>query len=283
MTSAGRILIMPKGDYDSSATYEMLDLVKHNGTSWVAKKTAVGIEPSDANSEYWQNMFSQDLGDADISAVGDGTVKGAINSLNKNKLDAFAKYYSAETAQSPDELLDGLALVPISSTINPELYSVLYGSFAWVMTLFYKDKTLTSRRVQVALSYNAIPTRMAIRSYGAEGFDSWRKISTEDVLSTEVVCNSLVDKIKTMRDGKVCQIYLGTTTSEIPANTTTQIAEIATEYRPSTLREGMVSIGIENTTLPLYVGVNAAGEVSIRARESIPEGIPLYGVFSYIM
>lgn len=57
MASAGRILIMPKGNYDSSITYEMLDLVKHNGTSWLARKTAVGIEPSVDNAEYWQDMF----------------------------------------------------------------------------------------------------------------------------------------------------------------------------------------------------------------------------------
>ena len=56
MASAGRILIMPKDDYNAETTYEMLDLVKHNGTSWLAKKTVIGIEPSDDNSEYWFKM-----------------------------------------------------------------------------------------------------------------------------------------------------------------------------------------------------------------------------------
>lgn len=56
MATAGRILIMPKGPYDASVTYEMLDMVSHNGSTWVAKKTAVGITPSDANSEYWFKM-----------------------------------------------------------------------------------------------------------------------------------------------------------------------------------------------------------------------------------
>lgn len=56
MASAGRILIIPKGNYNSSVTYEMLDLVYHNGRSWLAKKTVTGIEPSEANSEYWQPM-----------------------------------------------------------------------------------------------------------------------------------------------------------------------------------------------------------------------------------
>jgi len=69
MASAGRILIMPKGDYDSSATYEMLDLVKHNGTSWLAKKTATGIEPSAANSEYWQDVIDTSPLLAEIEAL----------------------------------------------------------------------------------------------------------------------------------------------------------------------------------------------------------------------
>ncbi len=56
MASAGRILIMPKGNYDSNTTYEMLDLVYHNGASWIAKKTVVGVEPSVANKDHWQQM-----------------------------------------------------------------------------------------------------------------------------------------------------------------------------------------------------------------------------------
>lgn len=52
MANAGRILIIPKGIYDADATYGMLDLVFHNGASWVAKKTVKGIAPSEG--EYWQ-------------------------------------------------------------------------------------------------------------------------------------------------------------------------------------------------------------------------------------
>jgi hypothetical protein len=65
MTTAGKILILPKGDYDSSIRYEILDLVKHDGTSWLAKKEVPeGVAPSSANSEYWQNMF-----DINIEAI----------------------------------------------------------------------------------------------------------------------------------------------------------------------------------------------------------------------
>ena len=51
---AGRILIVPRGTYDANATYEMLDLVMYNNASWLAKKTATGIEPT--NDEYWHKM-----------------------------------------------------------------------------------------------------------------------------------------------------------------------------------------------------------------------------------
>ena len=67
MAVAGRILIMPKGAYDASKTYEMLDLVNYNGSSWLAKKTCKGITPSDDATEYWQNMF--DVSSAEIEEI----------------------------------------------------------------------------------------------------------------------------------------------------------------------------------------------------------------------
>lgn len=56
MANAGRILIIPKGGYNEEYEYEMLDMVRHNNTAWVAKKSVQGIEPSDENEEYWFRM-----------------------------------------------------------------------------------------------------------------------------------------------------------------------------------------------------------------------------------
>lgn len=55
MATAGRILIIPKGEYDASAKYEMLDLVNYSGIPYLAKKTSVGIAPT--NTEYWHPMI----------------------------------------------------------------------------------------------------------------------------------------------------------------------------------------------------------------------------------
>ena len=59
MKIVGRVLIIPKGAYDSEEKYEMLDMVHHGGTSWLARKEVKGIEPSEENAEYWHNLFGE--------------------------------------------------------------------------------------------------------------------------------------------------------------------------------------------------------------------------------
>ena len=78
MAIAGRILILPKGEYNASTTYSMLDLVSYNGASWLAKKTAVGITPSDSNSAYWQKLI-------EVAGKQD-TIKGGATTITDNNL-----------------------------------------------------------------------------------------------------------------------------------------------------------------------------------------------------
>lgn len=56
MNSAGRILIIPKGEWKAETEYEMLDLVFHNGRSWLATKISTNIEPSNENDSFWFKM-----------------------------------------------------------------------------------------------------------------------------------------------------------------------------------------------------------------------------------
>ena len=80
MASAGRILIMPKGNWDANTEYEMLDLVFHNETSWLAKKNVVGIEPSEDNSEHWHKLVSIVL--TDYLSLAGGAVRGQLGAGN---------------------------------------------------------------------------------------------------------------------------------------------------------------------------------------------------------
>lgn len=53
MVSAGRVLIMPKGAWNTTDTYSMLDLVSYNGSSYVAKQS-VPANTLPTNTTYWQ-------------------------------------------------------------------------------------------------------------------------------------------------------------------------------------------------------------------------------------
>ena len=67
MTSAGRVLLIPKGNYDDSATYTMLDMVTVNFSTYVAKKMVSGISPlSDTTEEYWMRMTGDAVMEQDV-------------------------------------------------------------------------------------------------------------------------------------------------------------------------------------------------------------------------
>ena len=172
MASAGRILIMPKGNYDSSVTYEMLDLVKYNGTSWLAKKTVTGIEPSAANSEYWQNMFNLDIVN-DLATTDEGKVLDArqgkvlndkiekLNSTVKLLLtgddfsawtvltlsepyDSF-KYVYMELKNENDCLIDSVVIpAHVFASYNTDGTNVkLTGENAWATVITQSPTTIT--------------------------------------------------------------------------------------------------------------------------------------------
>ena len=76
---AGRVLIIPKGAYNANVTYNLLDAVFFNGSTYIAKDTTTGNPPSD--TEHWQ-ILAQGAQDA-AAAVFFGTCVTAGSSQNK--------------------------------------------------------------------------------------------------------------------------------------------------------------------------------------------------------
>ena len=83
-----------------------------------------------------------------------------------------AAYYNANANTSFDDVLDAFSLIELNSNCS-ELKDILDASFAYVITLFYSTPSITSRRMQIAISYNSIPVKMAIRVYSSNGWTSW--------------------------------------------------------------------------------------------------------------
>lgn len=56
MAIAGRVAIVPRGAWAEETPYVKLDAVNYQGSSYVAKKSSVGVLPTD--EEYWMLMVS---------------------------------------------------------------------------------------------------------------------------------------------------------------------------------------------------------------------------------
>ena len=70
-TDLGKILLFPVGDWSSSSTYEFLDIVYNEGTSYVAKQQ-VPTGTSITNNTYWQILASGNIGSIINDNKGDG-------------------------------------------------------------------------------------------------------------------------------------------------------------------------------------------------------------------
>lgn len=76
MKNAGRIMPLPRGEYNSAVTYNLLDFVTHDGSSYICKKESMGNTPSE-NSEYWQLMARK------------GSSGGAVTGVKGNAETAY--------------------------------------------------------------------------------------------------------------------------------------------------------------------------------------------------
>lgn len=54
--SAGRVLLMSRGEWASGTAYALMDFVEYNGSSYVCKADAAGTEAPNNDTEHWQLM-----------------------------------------------------------------------------------------------------------------------------------------------------------------------------------------------------------------------------------
>lgn len=117
--SAGRILIIPRGDWDVQEEYKLLDLVRHNKVIYIAKKTSVNIAPdADINEDYWFKFYEPGTGLEDKAngkgitftvengvpylEYEDNTINAAMQSLIDNIYDDDPSNDAAYDAEAHD-------------------------------------------------------------------------------------------------------------------------------------------------------------------------------------
>ena len=103
MATAGRVAIVPKGDYNSATTYKKLDMVRYKNSVYVAKKASTGVLPT--NTEYWMHSIenvTQEQYDALVNGttpVGDskklnGKGENELSVANADTVNGFKVYKS---------------------------------------------------------------------------------------------------------------------------------------------------------------------------------------------
>lgn len=86
--NAGRLGFDIKGFYDNTVTYDFLDVVYYNNSSYVAKKLTVGNEPNE-NNEYWQ-ILARGLADAVTGVKGEKETEYRSGKVNITAEDVGA-------------------------------------------------------------------------------------------------------------------------------------------------------------------------------------------------
>lgn len=105
MAIAGRVAIVPKGEWNSSISYEKLDVVSYNNALYMAKKPSVGQVPADG--EYWM-LCVQSIDYSEFEKIINGTTTvgiadKAINDKNGYDIvDTYAKKNDLTNFQNKD-------------------------------------------------------------------------------------------------------------------------------------------------------------------------------------
>lgn len=155
----GKIGISYKGDYDSNTTYERLDAVEHNGSTYLAIKDAPDGAPRDdkVNWIYLAKGFSGDIGDSEITFteaenrenINTGeSVKTVFGKIKKFFADLTAPAF-AQMITTKEDLLatkatgyvpDAKAVADAYTELNGNLNGLKFASISTSVTLLVADK-----------------------------------------------------------------------------------------------------------------------------------------------
>ena len=126
--SAGRVLLIPKGDWNTNTTYTGLDWVRHNGAAWVCKNTCTNIEPTEANADNWQMMARDGDGVTADTAMSDTSTNAVQNKVVKSYVDnSIAGISDMTGATSTENGAHGLVPAPQAGDEK----KVLLGDGTW--------------------------------------------------------------------------------------------------------------------------------------------------------
>ena len=176
MADAGRIVIIPKGEYKSNITYERLDAVEYNSNGYIALKTVTGITPTNDGTNWALyvkgTQVDSELSETSTNAIQNKIVTAEISALKKEGLE---------------ELYKKMAEIFRIEKINTENTSI-------ITNIRHKD-AIVSAKNSILKTKETIEQGMPIditAIYFKEAIEELNKITGENV--TEDIINEIFSK-----------------------------------------------------------------------------------------
>ncbi|MDD3369121.1 MAG: hypothetical protein PHP50_09590 [Lachnospiraceae bacterium] len=189
MASAGRILIIPRGNYSASTTYGPLDLVFYSSTSWLCKQTCVGIAPSGENAAYWYKFSSIGLNNT-LTGTDEGY---ALDSRQGPVLKALI--------DSATETVDGLSVevTALAGSIDGLLGSNIAPEYDSTATYAVNDYCVYNNELYICI----------VEITAAESFDTahWNHVFIMSEIDSKV--NDIVQNVVDTKFNKVMDMSVG--------------------------------------------------------------------------
>lgn len=99
MNDAGKAMILPKGKYNPTVSYEVYDSVYENGIAYVAKRNVTGILPSSDDGTYWMKWV-------DFNPVAEQAAESAASGAAAQATTEAESWAHGGTATRVDEDTD---------------------------------------------------------------------------------------------------------------------------------------------------------------------------------
>lgn len=201
MINAGRVLIIPKGEWTNLESYEMLDLVTRGDIAYIARQASVGVDPAtDTQLTYWQ-PFGTAAKIATTSVPGIVMPDGTTITIDETGLI------------TADLGVSDLNNVTISSIANGQILQ--YNS----TTQKFENKSLGTAAARNATSAITSGSTDLIES----GAVSSLKQTLETALGNKVNTSDIANNLTTTTAGKVLDATQGKALNDSISTTNTAI------------------------------------------------------------
>lgn len=147
MTDAGRIMIIPKGKYNASTTYERLDAVTYNGQGFIALKTVSRVTPTDDGTNWKLYVDNADINVSDLAPT--FTVASARENINSGEkmstlFSKVKKYFTDIKGHAYKDLVTNATTTTVGSPLDATVAKTLNDSIGTIKNQIGSNTVKTS-------------------------------------------------------------------------------------------------------------------------------------------